>query len=62
MRIETMELRIRNLDEETHAVAKIAAARKRASLNQFVIDAIRAAVKLAAKTDDVINRIVKEKK
>lgn len=38
-----MDLRVRNLDDDEHAIAKAAAALERKSLNQYILDAIVAA-------------------
>lgn len=49
-----MRSEVRGLDETTHRAAKVAAAQKGISYNQFLIDAIRAAVLRAAQKDRAV--------
>jgi len=56
-----MELRIRNLDDKTHEAAKVASARSKKSLNQFVIEALRGAVLRAAQKDKAVAAVIESK-
>lgn len=56
-----MELRIRNVDEKTHQAAAIAAQRAKKSLNQYVIEAVRAAVLRSAQKDKAVAVVLEEK-
>jgi len=54
------ELRIRDLDDTTYQALKVAAARAKHSLNQFILDGLRRAVLDVARTDKAVAAILEE--
>lgn len=55
----TVEFRIRGLDEATHTAAKMLSARRRVSLNKFVLDAIHHECLRVAHADGVTDQVVR---
>lgn len=57
-----MKIQIRNVNEVENEAAKVAAARKRISLNRWYLNAIRAAVLRAAQRDRAVAIVIESAK